>query len=139
MATAEMASLGTGRGGSGGGRARRRREDVYRYTERATGPWTDCPAGRTAREQPAPPKTRVQEVAADHPGVRVFVVQSDERLAPEQTQRLKAMARVRQELEALERRVARGRLKQPAQIGAAAARILGRSHGDRYYARPSRA
>jgi hypothetical protein len=112
---------------------RRRREDVYRYIARATGPWTDCPVGITAREKSTPPKTRVQEVAADRPGLRIFVVHSEERLAYEQAQRLKAMARVRRELEALERRVTRGLLKQPAQIGAAAARILGRSHGHRYY------
>jgi transposase len=112
---------------------RRRRGDVYRYIARATGPWLDCPVGITAREKAAPPKTRVQEVASDHPGVRIFVVESEERLAYERTQRLKAMVRVRRELEALERRVAHGRLKQPAQIGAAAARILGRAHGSRYY------
>src|SRR3989304_349034 len=133
VTSANLALLRTRRQGYVVGLNRRRREDVYRYIERATGPWTDCPAGRTAREQPAPPKTRVQEGAADHPGVRVFVVQSDERLAYEQTQRLKAMGRGRQGLQALERRRARGRLKQPAQIGAAAARILGRSHGYRYY------
>ncbi|MGH7310296.1 MAG: IS1634 family transposase, partial [Candidatus Rokuibacteriota bacterium] len=51
---------------------------------------------------------------------------------------MKAMARVRRELEALEQRVARGHLKQPAQIGAAAARILGRSPGPRYYDRTYR-
>jgi transposase len=112
---------------------RRRREAVYRYIERATGPWLDCPVGITARERSAPPKTRVQEVESDRPGVRIFVVDSGERLAYERTQRLKAMARVRRELEALERRVAQGRLKLPAQIGAAAARILGRAHGYRYY------
>jgi transposase len=113
---------------------RRRRADVYRYIERATGPWLDCPVGITAREKSVPPKTRVQEVESDRPGVRIFVVESEERLAYEQTQRLKAMARVRRELEALERRVAQGHLKRPAQIGAAAARILGRAHGYRYYA-----
>jgi transposase len=112
---------------------RRRREDVYRYIERATGPWTECPVGITAREQATPPKTRVQEVTGDQPGVRVFVVRSDERLAYEQTQRLKAMERVRAQLQALERRVAQGKLKAPAKIGAAAARILGRGHGSRYY------
>ena len=112
---------------------RRRRADVYRYIERATGRWLDCPVGTTAREKSAPPKTQVQEVASDRPGVRVFVVRSDERLAYERTQRLKAMARVRRELEALTRRVAQRRLTRPAQIGAAAARILGRSHGYRYY------
>ena len=115
------------------GLTRRRREDVYRYIERATGAWTDCPVGRTARERAEPPKTQVQEVASEQPGVRVFVVQSDERLAYERAQRLKAMARVRQQLEALTRRVARNKLKAPAKIGAAAARILDRWHGYRYY------
>jgi len=133
VTSANLALLRTRAQGYVVGLNRRRREDVYRSIERATGPWTDCPGGITAREKSAPPKTRVQEVAADRPGVRIFVVQSEERLAYERTQRLKAMARVRRELEALERRVARGRLKQPAQIGAAAARILGRSHGYRYY------
>jgi transposase len=112
---------------------RRRRADVYRYVARATGSWTDCPVGITAREKTAPPKTRVQEVPADHPGVRVFVVHSDERLAYERTQRLKAMDRVRRQLVALERRVAAGKLQTPAKIGAAAARILGRWHGFRRY------
>jgi transposase len=115
------------------GLTRRRREVVYRYIEQATGPWTDCPVGRTARERAEPPKTQVQEITSDQPGIRVFVVQSDERLAYERAQRLKAMARVRQQLEALARRVATGKLKVPAKIGAAAARILERSHGYRYY------
>jgi transposase len=113
---------------------RRRREDVYRYIQRATGAWTTCPVGVTARERAHPPTTQVQEVASDQPGVRVFIVQSEERLAYERTQRLKAMERVRRELEGLERRVAQGRLKSAAKIGAAAAGILGRSHGFRYYA-----
>lgn len=115
------------------GLQRRRREAVFRYIERATGPWTECPVGITAREKTEVPKTRVHEVASDQAGVRIFVVQSDERLAFERTQRLNAMARVRTALEALERRVRRGQLKDPAKIGAAAARILGRFHGYRYY------
>jgi hypothetical protein len=45
----------------------------------------------------------------------------------------KAMERVRAQLEKLERRVANGRLKTPENIGAAAARILARNHGHRYY------
>jgi transposase len=112
---------------------RRRREDVYRYIERATGPWTECPIGHTAREKTDPPRTRVQEVSADQPGVRIFVVHSDERLAYERGQRLPAMERTRAQLAALERRVATGKLTDPAQIGAAAARILDRWHGYRYY------
>lgn len=112
---------------------RRRRADVFQYIARATGPWLDCPVGITARERATPPKTQVQEVASETPGLRVFVVRSEERLAYERTQRLRAMARVRTQLERLEHRVRTGQLKAPAKIGAAAARILGRSHGYRYY------
>jgi len=115
------------------GLQRRRREAVYQYIERATGPWTECPVGQTAREKAEPPHTRVQEVATEQPGVRIFVVHSDERLAYERTQRLQAMERVRAQLAALERRVATGKLADAAQIGAAAARILTRWHGHRYY------
>jgi transposase len=116
------------------GLTRRRRETIYRYIERATGPWTLCPPGITAGEKAEPPQTRVQEVVGEQPGVRIFVVQSDERLAYERTQRLAAMARVRQQLEALERRIHAGKLKDAAKIGAAATRILTRFHGYRYYA-----
>ena len=115
------------------GLQRRRREAVFQYIERATGPWTACPVGQTAREKAAPPKTQVQEVVSEQPGVRIFVVQSDERLAYERAQRVQAMARVRAQLEALERRVAAGKLTDAAKIGAAAARILTRWHGSRYY------
>jgi len=44
------------------------------------------------------------------------------------------MGRVRAQLEKLEVRVKRGKLKAAAKIGAAAARILDRHHGHRYYA-----
>jgi transposase len=115
------------------GLQRRRREAIYRYIERATGPWTDCPVGRAARERAEVPKTQVQEVPSDEPGVRVFVARSEERLAYERAQRLAAMERVRKQLAALEQRVATGKLTAPAKIGAAAARILTRSHGYRYY------
>jgi transposase len=115
------------------GLQRRRREAVYRSIERATGPWLDCPVGRAARERAAVPKTQVQEVPSDEPGVRVFVARSEERLAYERGQRLKAMERVRKPLAALEKRVATGKLTAPAKIGAAAARILTRAHGHRYY------
>jgi hypothetical protein len=68
------------------GLTRRRREEVYRYVERATGPWLECPVGIVAREAKSPPPTKVQEVPSDQPGVRVFVVHSDERLAYERSQ-----------------------------------------------------
>src|SRR5260370_37759536 len=89
--------------------------------------------GVGARERSTPPKTRVQEVATDQPGVRVFVVHSEEREAYERAEREKAMQRVRTALEALAQRVAAGPLKAPEKIGAAAARILARFHGYPYY------
>jgi transposase len=115
------------------GRNRRRSGEVYDYIQSATGPWIECPAGITAREKATQPKTLVQEVASKEPGVRVFVVHSEERAAYEYRQRAKAMERVRAGLEKLQRRVAQGRLKMPEKIGAAAARILARNHGHRYY------
>jgi hypothetical protein len=115
------------------GRNRRRSGEVFDYIQRATGPWIECPAGITAREKSTSPKTLVQEVTSDHPGVRVFVIHSDERLALERAQRTKAQDRVRRILEVLQRRVASGKLKLPEKIGAAAAAILARNHGHRYY------
>jgi transposase len=115
------------------GRNRRRSGEVFDYIQSATGPWIECPVGITAREKATPPKTLVQEVASNKPGVRVFVVHSEERQAFERAQRSKAMDRVRIRLEKLQQRVTRGRLKAPEKIGAAAARILARNHGHRYY------
>jgi transposase len=96
--------------------------------------WLECPGGINVQEAKVKPRTRVQEVACDQAGVRVFVVDSDERRDYEQRQREKAMARVRVGLENLQKRVAAGRLKDPAKIGAAAQRVLTRNHGHRYYA-----
>jgi transposase len=124
------------RGGGHGyivGRNRRRSGEVFDYIQSATGPWIECRAGITTREHANAPKTFVQEVAASQPGVRVFVVHSEERAGFETAQRTKAMERVRIKLEALQRRVAKGRLKAAAKIGAAAARILAGNHGHRYY------
>ena len=115
------------------GRNRRRCGEVFDYIQSATGPWIECPLGITAREKATPPKTLVQELASQTPGVRVFVVHSEERQAYERAQRDKAMERVRARLEKLQRRVAEGRLKAPEKIGAAAARILACNHGHRYY------
>src|SRR6516165_11516532 len=54
------------------GRNRRRSGEVFDYIQSATGPWIECPVGITAREKLTPPKTLVQEVASQPPGVRVF-------------------------------------------------------------------
>jgi transposase len=75
----------------------------------------------------------VTEVVGEEPGVRVFVVQSEERLVYERAMREAAMEKNRRALEKLGLRVAAGRLKKAQNIGAAAARILSRNHGSRYY------
>jgi len=115
------------------GRNRRRQPEILRYVERATGAWQECPAGIAASEKSVVPKTWVQEVAADKPGRRVFVVHSEERLGYERGEREKAMERVRVKLETLKQRVSQGKLKAPEKIGAAAARALAGHHGTRYY------
>ena len=65
--------------------------------------------------------------------MRVIIVDSDERREYEQAMRQRAMERTRQALEKLQGRVAAGKLKQPAKVGAAAERLLQRNHGYRYY------
>ena len=97
------------------------------------GQWKDCPVGITAREKKSPPRTRVQEVASGEAGLRVFVIDSEERRQYEGAKRQQAMERTRTKLEKLQQRVAAGRLKDAAKIGAAAERIVGAHHGYRYY------
>ena len=113
------------------GLQRRRREDVYELIMKARGPWQECPSKAVAKASDA--RTLVQEVTGEWPGVRVFVVHSEERLAYERAMRERSMERTRTELEKLERRVAGGKLKAREKIGAAAAQILARNHGHRYY------
>ena len=98
--------------------------------------WLDCPVGINAQEKKPEnrPRTRVQEVSCDREGVRVFVVNSDERRAYETRLREQSMQRTRVGLEKVQKRVAAGRLKQPEKIGAAVERVLQRHHGCRYYA-----
>ena len=95
--------------------------------------WIDCPIGITASEKKDPPQTRVQEVKCDREGVRVFVVESDERREYEQQQRTKAMQRAREALEKVKKRGAKGQLKKPEKIGAAAERALQKHRGYRYW------
>lgn len=116
------------------GLRRRRNEQVNGYIQAAAqGRWQECPVGISAREKDKPPRTMVTEIEGEEPGVRVFVVQSEERLAYERAMRETAMEKTRQALEKLAGRVAGGRLKKAQDIGAAAARILSRNHGSRYY------
>lgn len=115
---------------------RRNRKDVPDYIERAEAhdKWQECPAGISASEQALPPRTRVCEVPGKEPGVRVFVVHSEEREQYERGMRELSMERARKDLEALRVRVEKGDLKEAEKIGAAAAKALARNHGHRYFA-----
>jgi len=117
------------------GLKRRNRKDTWAYLQQAEAQrdWQECPAGIAAAEKAVVPRTRVVEVAGKEPGVRVFVVHSEERERYERSLRELSMERVRKELEALEARVEKGELKEPDKIGAAAATVLRRHHGHRYF------
>lgn len=117
------------------GLKRRRNAKFDEYVRRVDeAQWRDCPVGITAREKHPPPRTRVQEVASGEEGLRVFVVDSQERQAYEEAMRGRAMEKTREKLESVRRRVACGELKDAAQIGAAAQRALQAHHGYRYFA-----
>ena len=116
------------------GMTRRRNPEAETLIDRIDqAKWIDCPMGITAREKKDPPRTRVQEVKCDRAGVRVFVVDSDERREYEQRQRTKAMKRAQEALEKVQARVAKGRLKRAEKIGAAVERALQKHRGHRYY------
>lgn len=118
------------------GLQRRNRKDIPDYIEQAVArqDWQPCPAGITASEKSAVPGTRVQEVPGKQPGVRVFVVHSEEREQYERGLRELSLERTRKQLEALRLRVEKGDVKKAEKIGAAAAKVLQRNHGHRYFA-----
>ena len=118
------------------GLQRRHRQDIPYYIEEAMARsnWQVCRPGITACEKAIVPQTHVQEVAGKEPGVRVFVVHSEEREQYERSLRELSMERVRKELEALRVRVEKRELNEPEKIGAAATKILQRHHGQRYFA-----
>ena len=116
------------------GLKRRRNKKLDRWLKAVDeAKWIDCPVGITAQEKTDPPRTRAQEIPSGVEGMRVIIVDSDERRDYEQAMRQKSMERTRQALEKLKQRVGAGKLKQPEKIGAAAERLLQRNHGYRYY------
>ncbi len=117
------------------GLQRRNRKDTFDYIQQAEArtDWQECPVGMAAAEKALVPKTRVGEVAGKEPGVRVFVVHSEEREAYERGLREMSLERVRKDLQALQAQIEKGTLKEPEKIGAAAATKLRRNHGYRYF------
>jgi transposase len=113
---------------------RRRNAKFDEYLERVDETkWIDCPGGITASEKRVPFRTRAQEVPSGEPGVRVFVIDSEERRQYEEAMRTRAMEKTRVKLEALQKRVAASKQFDAARVGAAAERIVQAHHGHRYY------
>jgi transposase len=136
MVTEEnLEDLTAGKHGYLVGLKRRRNQEVEHWLAAVDETkWLECPVGITARERTDPPRIRAQEVPSGTEGVRIIVVDSDERRGYEEAMRQKSMNRTHEQLEKLAGRVAAGKLKRPEKIGAAAERILQRHHGHRYYA-----
>lgn len=105
------------------GLQRRRNPRAQAILQRASGPWQALPDGGA-----------VHEVHLPHDPVRYVVVRSPERLAYEQAMRRLSMRRCRDRLRRLQHTVAAGRVRSPTKIAAAAALILQRHHGSRYFA-----
>ena len=80
------------------------------------------------------PENRVQEVRLPDRTGRYFVIDSLQRQAYEGALRERSMQRAREALEKVAGAVKAGRLKDPAKIGARAARAVAKHHGHRYYA-----
>jgi len=96
--------------------------------------WISCPCGVNTQERKTdPPRTRAQEVPSGVDGLRVIVIDSDERRIYEQTRRQQVMERARQKLVKLQERIESGKVKQPEKIGAAVERVMQRYHGYRYF------
>lgn len=134
MVTAKTLSLLKERGqGYLVGLVRRRREEVVRYIEAATGPGRECRSGMTVSEKSDGPRSWVWEVKGEEPGVRVFVVHSEEREGYERAMRERSQERARKELEGLKEQVLQGKLKSREKIGFHVAKILSRNQGHRYF------
>lgn len=78
-------------------------------------------------------ENKVQEVALSGEGSRYLVVESEQRKEYERSLREKSVARTRDALGRIARSVKKGRLKDPAKIGARAGRALSENHGHRYF------
>jgi len=79
------------------------------------------------------PGNRVQEVRLTGRSGRYFVIDSEDRKAYEEAMRERSMERARHALEKVAAAVEGGRLKDPAKIGARAARAVAQNHGHRYF------
>jgi hypothetical protein len=100
----------------------RRDRKGQEWLHRATDSWQECGGG-----------TRVQEVASGQKGVRVFVVESDDRKEYEQALRQKSMTRAEEHLRKVAEAVAKGQVKKAAKIGGRAAKASQKDKAFRYF------
>lgn len=100
----------------------RRDEKAQLWLSRTSQHWIDCGKG-----------TRVQEVESGEEGLRVFVVESEEREAYEKRLRERSMQRAEGHLKKVAEAVEQGRVKKPDKIGGRAARALQKDKGYRYF------
>ena len=76
------------------GLKRRRNKNLDRWLKAVDETkWIDCPVGITAREKTNPPCTRAQEVPSEIAGMRVIIVDSDDRRGYEEAMRQRSMER----------------------------------------------
>jgi transposase len=87
-----------------------------------------------AKWQRVDEENSVQEIRLPDCAERYFVIDSLQRKAYEEGQRKRSMERAREALEKVAAAVKARRLKDPAKIGARAARAVAQHHGHRYYA-----
>ena len=85
------------------------------------------------RWQRVDPENLVQEIRLAGRRDRYFVIDSLQRKTYEQSLRRRSMERAQQALDKVGAAVKAGRLKDPAKIGARAARAAAKHHGYRYY------
>jgi transposase len=100
----------------------RRDSEARRWLERLTERWREYSQG-----------VRVQEVQSGQEGVRVFVVDSDERREYEESLRKRSMQRAEECLKKVAQAVQKGRLKSKEKIAVWAERALRKNKGYRYF------
>jgi len=114
----------------------RNRQQTYDYIgeAEARGQWQECPAGITATEKAVVPGRGYRKWRAASPGCECSWCTVRNANSTSAACASCPGRRVQKELAMLQTRVEQGELKAAEKIGAAAARILGRHHGHRYFA-----
>lgn len=114
------------------GLTRRRREEVYRYIERATGPWLECPSASSRARRNRRPRPRCRKSPRTSPACVSSSCPATSALPTSVRSDSNPWSACVSSSTPC-RNASSGHLKAPEKIGAAAARILARSHGQRYF------